>query len=93
MSASEIPNLSTLRRGGVRGLGRGRGDGFSSPSSSHAAGRTDQDKIVQRTDLDAAAARLSAVEKGYLEDPFASLVTSNGDVVKRLPLMNRGEEY
>ena len=50
----------------------------------------DHDQIVRNTDNDAATSRLSAVEAGYLEDPFARLLTSGEEVTRRLPLMNRG---
>ena len=89
MSAPQIPNLNTLRRGAGRGRGRGR----SSPADA-AAGQNvphiDKDKIIQRTDFDAATSRLSAVECGYLNDPFAKLILPGGRAERRLPLMNRG---
>lgn len=78
MSASTIPNLNTLRRG----RGRGRGGIVGSDRKS-------KDEIVQATDSDAAGSRLSAVDAGYLEDPFAKLLTPS-EVQRRLPLMNRG---
>lgn len=49
-----------------------------------------KDRIVQNTDNDAATSRLSAVESGYLDDPFARLLTHSENVDRRLPLMNRG---
>jgi [phosphatase 2A protein]-leucine-carboxy methyltransferase len=89
MSAPQIPDLNTLRRGAGRGRGRGRG----SPADA-AAGQNvphiDKDKIIQRTDFDAATSRLSAVECGYLDDPFARLILPGGHAERRLPLMNRG---
>ncbi|KIW19471.1 hypothetical protein PV08_00043 [Exophiala spinifera] len=48
------------------------------------------DAIVQNTDHDAATSRLSAVDAGYLEDPFAHLIGPSEGVSRRLPLMNRG---
>ena len=89
MSAPQIPNLNTLRRGGGRGRGRGR----SGPGDARAIQETlkvDKDKIVQSTDLDAATARLSAVEAGYLDDPYAKFMVPGGHADTRLPLMNRG---
>lgn len=85
MSASQIPNLNTLRRGRGTGRFRGRGDGVASNESSSA-----KDKVVQQTDSDASVSRLSAVELGYLEDPFASALTVNGTGPRRYPLINRG---
>jgi [phosphatase 2A protein]-leucine-carboxy methyltransferase len=87
MSAPQIPNLSTLRRGGGgRGRGRGRGDA----AASHNVRQVNKDKIIQGTDLDAATSRLSAVECGYLDDPFAKHILPGGHAERRLPLMNRG---
>lgn len=86
MAAPQIPNLSTLR--GSRG---GR-----APRRGRAAGTEDEraanDKIVQGTDNDASVSRLSAVEVGYMVDPFAkSFVLSETDRwVRRFPIINRG---
>jgi O-methyltransferase involved in polyketide biosynthesis len=77
MSASRIPNLNTLR-GGTRGRGR------AAPSVCKT-----NDEVIQATDFDAAMSRISAVEAGYLDDPFAKLLTTER-VQGRLPLMNRG---
>ncbi|KAK0672729.1 putative leucine carboxyl methyltransferase 1 [Cercophora samala] len=98
MSASSIPNLLSLRgRGGSRGRGRGgshRG-ASSGPSASH-------DTTIQGTDTDAAVSRLSAVELGYLADPFASYFVAPSPpsfhsgpspglpTPRRLPIINRG---
>jgi len=88
MSAPQIPNLSSLRRGGLRGRGRGRG-GLSS-DAGRGRQSTSKDEVIQRTDQDAATSRLSAVEAGYLDDPFAKLLAPGSGVSRRLPLMNRG---
>jgi len=48
-----------------------------------------KDKIVQLTDQDASVSRLSAVEVGYLDDPFARLFLSAGQQ-KKFPIINRG---
>ena len=94
MSASQIPNLNTLRRGGpkLRGHGRGHGHGGGGDGDGrqHIAGPA-KDEIVQQTDLDAATSRLSAVETGYLDDPFAAFLGIHGKAPRRLPLMNRGQ--
>ncbi|KAJ9637035.1 carboxy methyl transferase for protein phosphatase 2A [Knufia peltigerae] len=89
MSAPSIPNLNTLRRGGLRGRVRGRG-GSGAGAGTTAAKGIQHDTIVQNTDHDAATSRLSAVDAGYLEDPFAHLLTPTEGVSRRLPLMNRG---
>lgn len=89
MSASAIPNLNTLRRG-QRGRGRGRGNAASGADAAGPGRPQAQDEIIQQTDHDAATSRLSAVEAGYLEDPFARLLSADESVARRLPLMNRG---
>ncbi len=94
MSAPSIPNLLSLRgaRGGGRGRGRGGagGIGASSAAAKH-------DATIQETDTDAAVSRLSAVDVGYLDDPYAryfvqSVDGGNGNGVRRrrLPIINRG---
>ncbi|KAI1628292.1 S-adenosyl-L-methionine-dependent methyltransferase [Exophiala viscosa] len=88
MSAPSIPNLNTLRSGGLRGRGRGRGGAAAGPPGSQRTAL--HDEVVQNTDNDAATSRLSAVNAGYLEDPFAGLLTLGDAVSRRLPLMNRG---
>ena len=86
-TASRIPNLNTLRRGGLRGRGRGSGtqDGRTPDQS-----RQHKDDIIRSTDNDAVTSRLSAVEAGYLSDDFARLFITNEENPRRLPLMNRG---
>lgn len=88
MSAPSIPNLLSLRgaaRGG-RGRGRGRGGHRSAAATAH-------DATIQGTDTDAAVSRMSAVDVGYLNDPYAQYFVSNaaGPVTRRLPIINRGE--
>ncbi|KAK9773555.1 putative S-adenosyl-L-methionine-dependent methyltransferase [Seiridium cardinale] len=86
MSAPQIPNLLSLRgKGGTRSRGAGRlRGGFSSPGASH-------DATIQGTDTDASVSRLSAVELGYMEDPYAQFfVQQAGPPVRRLPIINRG---
>lgn len=94
MSASQIPNLNTLRRGGGRGSRlRGRGGGSAS-GDQHGTGSSAasaKDRVVQNTDNDASVSRLSAVELGYLEDPFAKALTAPGPGTRRFPIINRGE--
>lgn len=95
MSAAQIPNLNTLRRGGGRGRSRGgRGDNASSGSSSHGGHHTyglGKDRVVQGTDTDASVSRMSAVSLGYLNDPFAQFMTPPGvTATRRLPIINRG---
>ncbi|TDZ47723.1 Leucine carboxyl methyltransferase 1 [Colletotrichum trifolii] len=99
MSGGSIPNLLSLRgaRGGGRagpesglrvGRGRGRGRGGTGPSS---AGPT-HDQTIQGTDDDAAGSRLSAVNVGYLDDPYAHFFVDAmaGPAPRRLPIINRG---
>ena len=45
---------------------------------------------MQGTDNDASVSRLSAVELGYLDDPYATAVTAAEDATRRLPIINRG---
>ncbi|RAK73655.1 protein C-terminal leucine carboxyl O-methyltransferase ppm1 [Aspergillus fijiensis CBS 313.89] len=91
MSASQIPNLNTLRRGGARLRGRGRGGGeLGSDAPSRRGGSSTKDRVVQGTDNDASVSRLSAVNLGYLDDPFASALTPPGQETRRLPIINRG---
>lgn len=91
MSAPQIPNLNTLRKGAGRRGGRGRGSASGVAESGHETNTARKDAIVQGTDHDAATSRLSAVEAGYLDDPFAKLLIPGGNVDRRLPLMNRGQ--
>lgn len=93
MSDQQIPNLNTLRRGGLRGRERGH-DNHDRKTGLGATSRRpiSHDQIVQNTDNDAATSRLSAVDAGYLEDPFAKLLTQGVNVTRRLPLMNRGRQ-
>lgn len=89
MAAPHIPNLNTLRT--ARGAGRGRA--HLGPGASFATGSEDdksaKDKVVQQTDQDASVSRLSAVEAGYLDDPFAKYFVPGGGQ-RRFPIINRG---
>lgn len=85
MAASQIPNLNLLRRG--RGRGRGGSRGIEGDHSTHTAGK---DRVVQGTDNDASVSRLSAVELGYLVDPYATALTPPGSATRRFPIINRG---
>lgn len=95
MSAPSIPNLLSLRgRGGGRGRSRGRGQGLGGSSGgggSEARGKA-HDATIQGTDTDAAVSRLSAVEMGYLSDPYARYFVSSlgGPPARRFPIINRG---
>ncbi|KAF3767818.1 hypothetical protein M406DRAFT_40234 [Cryphonectria parasitica EP155] len=87
MPAPSIPNLLSLR--GARGGGRGRGSRLGRgghPVSSQAQ----HDTTIQGTDTDAAVSRLSAVEVGYLEDPYAPYFVQGQQASRRLPIINRG---
>lgn len=85
MAASQIPNLNLLRRG--RGRGRGGTRGVEDGHSTRAPGK---DRVVQGTDNDASVSRLSAVELGYLVDPYATALTPPGSATRRFPIINRG---
>ncbi|KUJ16708.1 LCM-domain-containing protein [Mollisia scopiformis] len=91
MSAQQIPNLLTLRGGPRSRGGRARGRGRGGPHSGNPElqAQLQKDRDVQSTDTDAAVSRLSAVDLGYLHDPFASLFV-NGPGTRRLPIINRG---
>jgi [phosphatase 2A protein]-leucine-carboxy methyltransferase len=53
--------------------------------------RHDSDKAIRQTDTDASQARLSAVRKGYLKDPFASYFVPEPHLApNRSPLINLG---
>lgn len=88
MSASQIPNLLTSR-GGPRSRGGGRGHGRGQPHAGPSHLPRDNDLDIQGTDTDAAVSRLSAVNLGYLSDPYASYFVS-GPGTRRLPVINRG---
>ena len=89
MSAPQIPNLAALRRGNLRP--RGRGSGISEGwTPDQPRQKQNKDDIIRNTDNDAATSRLSAIEAGYLDDPFAKLFSTSDEVPRRLPLMNRG---
>ena len=90
MDTNRIPDLNTLRLG--RGGGRGpRSRGLRSRRNGTGDDQSEpaRDDIVQSTDRDAAQSRLSAVNLGYLDDPFAKLFAP-GTLVRRYPIINRG---
>ncbi|KAJ6789321.1 hypothetical protein PWT90_01061 [Aphanocladium album] len=86
MSASSIPNLLSLRGG------RGGRGGFRSRRGGGPGAGAHHDSTIQGTDTDAAVSRLSAVDVGYLEDPYATLFVSrmDGPPQRRFPIINRG---
>lgn len=88
MAAPQIPNLLSLR-GAPRSRGRGRGRGFGTSSQSDADTQARKDKLLQATDSDASGSRMSAVNKGYLRDPYAKELALD-DVPRRFPIINRG---
>ncbi|MCJ1398218.1 hypothetical protein MMC11_001415 [Xylographa trunciseda] len=95
MAAAHIPNLLTSYN--ARPLGRGRGRGGH--GNLHSEEREEdldttralKDKIVQGTDNDANVSRMSAVEVGYLHDPYARLFAAVGSQ-RRFPIINRGPD-
>ncbi|KAM3531327.1 hypothetical protein NHJ13051_000895 [Beauveria bassiana] len=88
MSAPSIPNLLSLRggRGGRGGGLRARRGGGPGGAGAH------HDSTIQGTDTDAAVSRLSAVDVGYLDDPYAVFLVSrmDGPPQRRFPIINRG---
>lgn len=61
------------------------------PPSQHKQGQKDADAPIRLTDTDAALARLSAVQKGYLYDPYVKHVVSRAHLQPpRSPLINVG---
>lgn len=76
--------MNPLRLPGPSRLGRPRTE--DNKDSTPEA----KDRVVQQTDQDASQSRLSAVETGYLHDPFARVFV-NGGVQRKLPLINRGQ--
>ncbi|KAF5624854.1 leucine carboxyl methyltransferase 1 [Fusarium sp. NRRL 52700] len=87
MPAPEIPNLLNSLRSARGGRGRGRGG-----RAGHASSAVTHDATIQGTDTDASVSRLSAVDLGYLYDPYAQYFVQSGDgpVARRLPIINRG---
>jgi len=74
MAAPQIPNL-LLSRVGASGRVRGQGrdtnhDKFQADETTEQT-KAREDRVVQLTDQDANLSRLSAVDTGYLVDPFA----------------------
>ncbi|KAI9786275.1 MAG: carboxy methyl transferase for protein phosphatase 2A [Peltula sp. TS41687] len=66
-------------------------DGGSSVKTGISSSDKAKDKIVQDTDRDASVSRLSAVELGYLEDPFArQFLMEDEKSPRRFPIINRG---
>ena len=88
MSAPSIPNLNTLRSSRTsKGRGGGRGIGGRPSDVDNGASTRKADQIVQQTDQDASALRMSAVELGYLDDPYANYFSAPS---RKFPIINRG---
>lgn len=64
-------------------------------SRPQAAAPAGSDDAIRATDDDAALSRISAVQAGYLEDPFAGLVykLKLGERPKKAPLINVGTHH
>lgn len=88
MAAPNIPNLLSLR-GGHRSRGGGRGRGGPGFTSRTAGAAIDKDRLIRETDTDANVSRQSAVDSGYLNDPYAAEFGADGSP-RRLPIINRG---
>ncbi len=90
MAAPHIPHLNNLRTSLGNGPGRGRGRSLGGSSTlSTEQDKAAKDKVVQQTDKDASVSRLSAVDLGYLDDPFAKIFVSS-QAQRRFPIINRG---
>jgi hypothetical protein len=64
---------------------------LSAAAAAAAASQSRDDATVQDTDNDASVSRMSAVELGYLDDPFARSFVRNPSLTsRRLPIINRG---
>lgn len=93
---ASIPNLNTLRtgRGGLRlrgGRRGGRGISSFGDDASTEQDNSSKDRIIQQTDYDASTSRLSALELGYLVDPYAKAFLKPGEQIpRRYPIINRG---
>lgn len=86
-----------------RGRGRRRGQGLRQesflPPPGFEQGEQEEDskvnqaaakvQIIQSTDQDASISRWSAVQAGYLRDPFAHFFTPS-PAPRRFPIINRG---
>ncbi|KAF2455360.1 S-adenosyl-L-methionine-dependent methyltransferase [Lineolata rhizophorae] len=90
MAAPQIPHLLSLRGGHGRGRGRGRGGHRFGHHESEEDAAAAKDHVVQATDGDASGSRLSAVELGYMDDPFARAFHYEQDSPRRYPIINRG---
>ena len=80
--APHIPNLVETLRASKTAQGR-KGRRRDLPDDT-------KDTVVQHTDDDASGSRSSAVEVGYLDDPFAHVFISSPVSVRRMPIINRG---
>jgi hypothetical protein len=70
----------------MRGRGPpGVGNGDEDPAS--------KDSIIQGTDSDALGSRLSAVNAGYLQDPYIRHFYTDGIPPTRFPIINRGMQF
>jgi [phosphatase 2A protein]-leucine-carboxy methyltransferase len=93
MAAPQIPNLlanrtNTPGRFMVRNRG-GRGGSHGEVDEDPEVVKARKDKIVQGTDTDANISRMSAVNAGYLHDPFAKEFATSS-TQRRFPIINRG---
>ncbi|KAF3906682.1 hypothetical protein ABW20_dc0110190 [Dactylellina cionopaga] len=63
---------------------------FATPSTVGLASGTEKDRTVQQTDIDALVSRCSAIQSGYLSDPYAELfLDPSTPRDRRYPLINR----
>ncbi|KAK6363155.1 carboxy methyl transferase for protein phosphatase 2A [Orbilia blumenaviensis] len=64
---------------------------FATPSMAGPASSAEKDRTVQQTDMDALVSRWSAIQTGYLTDPYADMfLDMSMPRDRRYPLINRG---
>jgi [phosphatase 2A protein]-leucine-carboxy methyltransferase len=90
MSAPGIPNLRSLNFSRPIGRGRGRGRGQGTGAEVNPDDPASKDRIIQGTDQDALGSRLSAVNTGYLKDPYIKYFFKGNSQPTRFPIINRG---
>ena len=53
--------------------------------------RMDKQDLIRNTNNDALQSKLSAISTGYLNDEYAKLLGSKTAVIRKQPIINRGE--
>jgi len=83
MAAPQIPNLLDRLKASKAARSQKTAEQLNHVTQTN-------DTIVQQTDDDAAGSRLSAVDAGYLHDPYARPFSNVQGSVRRMPIINRG---